>query len=276
MFDGTVSVVMPAYNESSHIDKSLRITAETLDGFGYDFEIIVVDDGSKDGTWRIASRTSLEYPGRIRVVTYDRNRGKGGALTAGTRFARGKYVVFLDADMDLHPEQLPLFFEILSGSAGDVVIGSKRHPLSNVSYPLTRHIYSFCYYSLVRLMFGLPVKDTQTGLKLFRAEVLHRCLPRLKTTGFAFDIELLANAHRLGYGILEAPVTLNFQREKGRIRPSDVIRIARDTFGVAWRMRVRRQYDGDYPAMRLEEWPVDRHSIRIEAADQPLVEALHD
>jgi len=270
-----VSVVMPAYNESSHIDQSLRVTAETLASFGWDFEIIIVDDGSQDGTWRVARRTSTDFPDRIRVVTYDRNRGKGGALAAGTRFARGRYIVFLDADMDLHPEQIPLFFDILEQSGGDVVIGSKRHRQSNVSYPLTRRFYSFCYYTLVRFMFGLPVKDTQTGLKLFRAEVLHQCLPRLMTTGFAFDIELLANAHRLGYRILEAPVTLNFQRQKGRISPRDVLRIGWDTIAIAWRMRVLRRYDAELPALSLQEWPVDLHGVRIEETGR-VREALHE
>src|SRR5579872_5071892 len=140
---------MPAYNEARHIESNLRETVETLAGAGYDFEIIVVDDGSTDRTYLEAAKLLPTHAARVRVVHYEENRGKGNALMCGSWFARGDIVVFLDADMDLHPVQLPVLLETMQISGADIVIGSKRHKLSRVDYPFERRIYSMIYYSLI-------------------------------------------------------------------------------------------------------------------------------
>jgi glycosyltransferase involved in cell wall biosynthesis len=242
MLKGSISVIMPAYNEAPHILDNLREVVDTLAG-SYDYEVIVVDDGSPDRTYREALKFAAPDPSRVRVVRYDENLGKGNALMCGTWFARGQYVVFLDADMDLHPSQLPLFFDILDRTGADAVIGSKRHRDSKVDYPFVRRVYSIAYYSIVRLMFGLPIKDSQTGLKVFRSEVLQRVLPRILVKRFAFDIEVLANAHRLGYRIVDGPVTLEFRRKVGRIRFKDALNILIDTLAIFYRMHILRYYD---------------------------------
>ena len=242
MLNGSISVIMPAYNEATHILDNLREVVDTMAG-RYDYEVIVVDDGSPDRTYLEALKFVAPDPSRVRVVRYDENLGKGNALMCGTWFARGEYVVFLDADMDLHPSQLPMFFEILERTGADAVIGSKRHPDSQVDYPFVRRVYSIAYYSLIRLMFGLPVKDSQTGLKVFRAEVLQRVLPRILVKRFAFDIEVLANAHRLGYRIVDGPVRLEFKRKIGRIKLKDVLNILTDTLAIYYRMHILCYYD---------------------------------
>jgi glycosyltransferase involved in cell wall biosynthesis len=233
-----ISVVIPAYNESRVIEKNLAEVVRALRSLGYDFEVIVVDDGSPDNTHVHAARARSAYPEHIRVVRYDKNCGKGNALMCGTRCASGNHVAFLDADLDLHPEQLGTFLEIMDREKADVVIGSKRHPQSRVNYPTERRIYSTVYHALVWLLFGLPVRDTQIGLKLFKIEVLHQVFPRILVKRFAFDIEVLANAHRLGYRIVEAPVRLSFQRPKGRIKWRDIYEIAIDTLAIFYRMHV--------------------------------------
>jgi glycosyltransferase involved in cell wall biosynthesis len=242
MLSRSISVVMPAYNEAPHILDNLRevVLAVAQD---YDYEIIVVDDGSQDLTYHEALKFVAPDPARVRVVRYDENLGKGNALMCGTWFARGDYVVFLDADMDLHPSQLPNFFAIMDKTKADVVIGSKRHPESKVDYPFIRRVYSAVYYTIIRLMFGLPIKDSQTGLKIFRSEVLQRVLPRILVKRFAFDIEVLANAHRLGYSIADGPVTLQFRRTVGRIRMKDVLNILTDTLAIYYRMNILHYYD---------------------------------
>jgi len=240
---GKVSVVMPAFNESDHIIKNLLETMETLNELRYDYEIIVVDDGSHDKTYLRAAEVMASHPDQVRVVYYDGNRGKGNALICGTRYASGDLVVFLDSDMDLHPVQLPVLFDVMECEGADVVIGSKSHPLSQVNYPLKRRIYSALYYGLVRLLFGLPVRDTQTGLKVFKMEVLRRVFPRILVKRFAFDIEVLANAHRLGYRISEAPVTLHYRRKFGRINWRDAFVVLVDTAAIFYRMRILRYYD---------------------------------
>ncbi|MBV9277714.1 MAG: glycosyltransferase [Candidatus Eremiobacteraeota bacterium] len=243
MFTGKLSVVMPAYNESASIFRNVAEAVRTLSGFGYDYEIVVVDDGSVDDTHSHAVQIAAQYGPKVRVVRYDDNRGKGGALICGTTYTTGDYIAFLDADMELHPEQLPLFLEIMLASGADVVIGSKRHPLSNVVYPRIRRVYSAGYFALVWLLFGLPLRDTQTGLKVFRRQVLQDVFPRVLVKRFAFDIEVLANAHRLGYKIVDAPVTLRFLRKYGRITFNDVWTILLDTLAIFYRLRLLHYYD---------------------------------
>lgn len=238
-----ISVVMPAYNESQIIEKNLGEVVRTLRSFGYDFEVIVVDDGSPDDTHMQAVGARLIYPDHVRVVRYDENAGKGNAVMCGTRYASGDLVVFLDADMDLHPEQIPNFFEIMDANNADIVVGSKHHPASQVNYPFLRRIYSRCYFMLVNILFGLPVRDTQTGLKVFKIEVLHRVFANVLAKRFAFDIELLACAHRLGYKICEAPVKVDFQRSIGRVRIRDVVNVGLDTLAIFYRMKILKYYD---------------------------------
>jgi glycosyltransferase involved in cell wall biosynthesis len=252
MIDGSISIVVPAYNEAGHILETLREVVRTLDDAGCSFEVIVVDDGSPDHTYREALKFASGDAARVRVVYYDDNHGKGNALMCGTWVARGDYIVFLDADLDLHPAQLPVLFEILQRTGADAVIGSKRHRDSRVDYPPVRRLYSIVYYAIIRLMFGLPIKDSQTGLKVFRAEVLQRVLPRILAKRFAFDIEVLANAHRLGYKIVDGPVRIEFRREMGRIRFRDALNILIDTLAIFYRMYILRYYDR-FDDVRLQE-----------------------
>jgi glycosyltransferase involved in cell wall biosynthesis len=194
----------------------------------------------------------VEHPEHVRVIRYDVNQGKGNAIIAGALAARREFVVFLDADMDLHPSQLPVFFKILAERGVDAVIGSKRHPDSVVDYPRIRQAYSIGYYALVRVLFGLPLRDTQTGLKLFKREVLLDVLPRVLAKRFAFDIELLSVVHHLGYKIADAPVILDFNRPYGRIQFADVWTIFLDTMAIFYRLRIRRYYDSPHNLQILE------------------------
>lgn len=241
--DGKISIVMPAFNESKYITANLREVIETFDRFNCDYEVILVDDGSHDRTHALAMRVALEYPDHIRIVRYDLNQGKGNALIAGFVHSFGDYIVFLDADMDLHPSQVPAFFDVMLAEDADAVIGSKRHPQSRVNYPWLRQIYSACYYVMVNLLFGLPLRDTQTGLKLFRRTLLDDVLPRVLAKQFAFDIEVLAIAHRLGFRIVDAPVRLEYQRAYGRINKRQVLKIGLDTLAIFYRLRILRYYD---------------------------------
>jgi glycosyltransferase involved in cell wall biosynthesis len=263
MPSGLLSVIVPAYNESAAIFHNLSEVIETLQRLGFDFEVILVDDGSVDQTFLHAAQLLGTYEGgKVRVVRYDVNQGKGNALMCGAGYANGDYIVFLDADMDLHPKQLPRFFEIMEATGADVVIGSKRHPESNVNYPAIRRLYSVVYYLMIRVLFGLPVRDTQTGLKVFKTNVLRDVFPRILVKRFAFDIEVLTNAHRLGYRIVDAPVTLEFRRGTGRVKLSDAKLIFLDTLGIFYRMHIRRYYD-HVPKTALDKLPAVEGSFEV-------------
>lgn len=238
---------MPAYNESNHIAESIEETAKTFNEFGCQWELIVIDDGSADNTFEIAEQASLKYPKQVIIKKNPYNLGKGRAIKKAVHYISGDYVVFLDADMDLHPLQVQTLFDIMRLDNADVVIGSKLHPNSIVDYPLERRVVSLAYYILVRVLFNLPCHDTQTGLKLFKAEVVHKVFPRILVRQFAYDLEVLANTHHLGYKIAEAPIVLKQQRKYGRIGSSAIISTMIDTLAIFYRMHILKYYDNiDY------------------------------
>lgn len=233
---------MPAFNEASRIEETLR---EVYDAAGRLFErteIIVVDDGSRDATRESVRRAASRIPG-VRLIGCDANRGKGQALKAGALRARGDAIAFVDADLDIHPRQLAVLLEEMDRTGAAIVVGSKHHPRSRVeNYPAKRRLFSLGYYALVRLLFRLPIRDTQTGLKVFRGDALRDVVPRVLAKRFAFDLEMLAVAHRRGHVLVDAPIDVVFQRAFGRIRAGDACNTLVDTLGITYRMYLRNHY----------------------------------
>lgn len=240
--DGKVSIIIPAYNEADHIVASVEEAVRTFDDFGCDYEIIVVDDGSKDDTYEQLKKVASRHK-HVLIKRNRSNYGKGRALKKGFRHTSGDYIIFLDADLDLHPGQMQTFFDIMRLDEADVVIGSKRHPNSKLDYSWQRRIISGVYFFLIYIIFGLPIKDTQTGLKLFKREVLDRVFPKIMIKKFAYDLEILVNAHHLKYKIAEAPVVLIPQRKMGRIGLRDIYSTWVDTMAVFYRMYILKYYD---------------------------------
>ncbi|MFA5156105.1 MAG: glycosyltransferase [Candidatus Omnitrophota bacterium] len=238
-----VSIVMPAYNEEGRIVASIEEIVMTFNDFGCTWELIVIDDGSTDKTYARASSLIEKYSGRLIVKKNPLNLGKGRALKKSLHYISGDYAVFIDADMDLHPIQVQTLFDIMRLDNADIVIGSKLHPNSRVNYPLQRRVISFVYYLLVKILFKLPCHDTQTGLKLFKTDVLRAVFPRILVKKFAFDLEVLANAHHLGYRIAEAPIVLDSRRRYGRIGPTSIFTTFWDTLAIFYRMHIAKYYD---------------------------------
>jgi hypothetical protein len=125
----------------------------------------------------------------------------------------------------------------------DVVVGSKRHHLSKINYPLYRKILSQGYHMFTGILFTLNLTDTQTGLKLFKYEVLKEILPRILCKKYAFDLELLVNIHHRGWKIIEAPIELQWQREKNRIKIKDIWQLTLDTAAIYYRLKIFKFYD---------------------------------
>jgi glycosyltransferase involved in cell wall biosynthesis len=235
-----LTVVLPAFNQAGTIAANLREILRLLDGAGLEFEMVVVSDGSLDATH--AQARTLKDP-RVRVLRYDRNMGKGYALRTGSAEARGRYVAWLDSDLDLDPTLLTDFVGRARRDGLDIVVGSKRHPGSEVAYPLRRRVYSWLYQQLVRAMFALNVRDTQVGMKLFRREVLDEVLPVVLVKRYAFDLEMLAVANSFGFTrIAEAPIRLDYQFAGTGMHWRAIAQALWDTAAIFYRLRLLRYY----------------------------------
>ncbi|MGI6099805.1 MAG: glycosyltransferase, partial [Kiritimatiellia bacterium] len=140
------------------------------------------------------------------------------------------------------PDMVVRFFEIMLRDDADIVIGSKRHPESEIDYPLRRRIASRVYFGIVRLLVGLPVTDTQTGMKLFRREALQWSFDRMLVKRYAFDLELLAIAHGHGYRVSEAPIRMDYGDKVGALTWANVRTVMTDTLAIFYRLRLIRYY----------------------------------
>jgi glycosyltransferase involved in cell wall biosynthesis len=243
-----VSIIVPAYKQEKTIQKDIKNIYNTMLQTRWDFEIIVVVDGFVDKTYENAKK--LEKHSEISVIGYKKNWGKGYAIRYGMARAVGDLIAFIDAGMDIDPNGISMILEHMQWYKADVIVGSKRHPASKVEYPWFRSFYSWGYHTMVRLLFGLSIKDTQTGLKVFRREVLEEALPRLLVKQFAFDIELLSVIRRLGHKrIFESPVILSWEFSKGTnfnrflFLDSNIRGMLVDTAAVFYRMHIKKYYD---------------------------------
>lgn len=236
----TLSVVMPAYNEAAHIRDNLLETSRILGGFLHRYEIIAVNDGSTDETKAFIAEAARADK-HIIVVDYSENHGKGYAISEGVKRASGIYTAYLDSDLELSPSMLKMYIRQLKDTDSDIVIGSKLHPDSQLNYPFRRRIMSYCYYLMLKLMFHLSVHDTQTGIKLFRTDVIKPIMNDLSVQGYAFDVEILVSAQSRGYVITEAPIVLNYSRAeapgKRRIKLKDIKRVFDDTLAIKKKYR---------------------------------------
>jgi glycosyltransferase involved in cell wall biosynthesis len=235
-----LTVVTPVYNGAGFIAENVEIIRSEFARSGVSYELIVVSDGSVDDT---AERALAAGHPEVRVLHYDRNVGKGYAVKLGLLAARGEYIGFIDSDLDLHPAELPAFLEAMERDALDAAIGSKRHPHSQVDYPLRRRVYSWLYQQLIRVLFDLDVRDTQVGIKLFRRALVDAVVPHLLVKRYAFDLELLAVANASGFRrIGELPVRLDYRFSESGLDPLAVAQALVDTAAIFYRLRILQYY----------------------------------
>ena len=204
----SLSIVIPAYNEERRLPATLEAIRSFLQTKQLDFvEILVVDDGSTDGTAAVARAAAAADP-RIRLLANPGNRGKGYSVRHGMREARGEWVLFTDADLSAPIEDLDRLAEAVKGGQADGAIGSRALDRSLVlrhQSPL-REFSGRIFNLAMRLITGLPYRDTQCGFKLFRRDVAQCMAARQLLDGFGFDVEILHIARKHGYRILEVPV----------------------------------------------------------------------
>jgi glycosyltransferase involved in cell wall biosynthesis len=238
-----LSVIVPAYKQEKTIKKDLMRIKEVLDKIRYDYELICVVDGKEDNTYKNARKARSS---KISVAGYKNNRGKGYAVRYGMARAKGNYIAFIDSGMDIDPNGISMIIEHMEWYDADIIVGSKRHPASQVNYPFLRKIYSIGYQIGLKILFGLNIKDTQAGLKVYKRAVLEDVLPRLLVKRFAFDIELLAVANMLGYRkIFEAPIKIDPERFvfSSTIKTKAIFEVLVDTLAVYYRLAILHYYD---------------------------------
>lgn len=227
-------VVLPAYNEGVAIRKNLLTASKIISKFSQSYRLIAVNDGSKDNTLS-EIQAACNIDSHITYVSYKPNGGKGNAIVTGVSFANANYIAFLDSDLELSPAMLNDFLRSLKEKKADIAIGSKLHKQSQLEYPFFRRFLSMGYYFFLKILFHLKIKDTQTGIKLFKSEIVKPICDTLETNGFAFDIEILAKATKRGYKIIEMPIKLKFNRsrsEKSRFTLKIIANIFKETIKV--------------------------------------------
>ena len=239
-----ISLIIPAFKQEKTIEKDILRITSSMNKLNYDYEIIGVVDGRVDKTFENAKKVKSS---KIKIVGYNYNYGKGYAIRYGMVRSKGDIVGFLDAGMDLNPNGLATLIGDLERNKMDIVIGSKRHPLSKVNYPMSRRMLSFLSQVFIKFLFGVNVRDTQVGMKFFRRKIIEDVLPRLLVKKFAFDIEILAVAYYLGYKkISEAPIELNYSFKKSIISQnliSEIFKTFWDSLAIFYRLKILRYYD---------------------------------
>ena len=241
-------MVVPFYNPgpATLIDTVTRL-ADSLQASGRVFRIVAVSDGSTDNS---AAALRAAAVAGVQVVEAPVNRGKGAALRLGFETATAPLVGFIDADGDLPPEQVVQLLDIAEATDADAVVGSKLHPASVLSVASDRRLMSSVFRSIVRLCFRLDVRDTQTGVKIYRGSLITPIAPLLAENGFAIDVEILVAARRArAISVVEAPVTLvRAEPSATTVSMRGVIATAAGLARIFWRDRVAMRYDQDPPS----------------------------
>ena len=202
----TYSIVIPAYNESARLGATLQSVLSYVHSQGWDAEVIVVNDGSRDNTAEIVRSFAANDP-ILRLVENPGNRGKGYSVRNGMLNARGRVVLFSDADLSSPIEEAPKLFAALEDGA-DIAIGSRwlRAETQTQRQPLHRQIFGRIFNLLLRITLGLQFKDTQCGFKAFKQPAVQTIFPLQKIERWGFDPEILFLARKFGFKVKEVPV----------------------------------------------------------------------
>ncbi|OGK46867.1 hypothetical protein A3A93_06445 [Candidatus Roizmanbacteria bacterium RIFCSPLOWO2_01_FULL_38_12] len=237
-----LSLIIPTYNKEKTIVDNLRGIQNVLDNIRYDYEMIVVIDGQIDNTKKVLKKAKIP---KLRIFAYKQNRGKSYAIRVGMHKAKGDYIMFIDSGFEIDPNGISMLLEHMEWYTADIIVGSKRHPASQVKYSLIRKILSLGYYWLVKILFQVNVKDTQAGIKIFKKTVLQRILPRLVEKKFAGDLEMLVVAKQLGFNrVYEAPIKLDytFATVTDAATLNAIYGILYDTLSIFYRTYILRYY----------------------------------
>ncbi len=212
-----ISVIIPAYNEQNRIAKTLDALSSFMESNfnGDEYEILVVSDGSKDGTNDVVKNHGGK---NVSLLSYEKNRGKGGAVKYGVENSSGDIIIFTDADLPYPPESIKKAVEIFEKEKFDLILGSRVTSEQGKKYPWYRTIMSRAFSMLVDMVLKLHVPDTQCGFKCFKRSAADKIFKKSTLVGWGFDVELIFIAKKMGYLIGRIPVSLSHENDGSKIR----------------------------------------------------------
>lgn len=246
----SVTLVVPAYNEERRLGASMARLIAFACSQPYEFEIIVVDDGSADSTGDIAREAARDPPDdvSIRVLQHDRNRGKGAAVRTGVLEAKGDYVLYMDSDLATPPEEAEKLLAVLEEGV-DVAAGSRVQPGAadmRASQPAWRRIGGRVFAMARRRLILSSVEDTQCGFKAFRRSAARALFSRQRLEGWSFDAEVLFLAYKLGFSVRQVPVEWHHvEGSSFRLGVGSALREVYDLLRIRW---LHRGVGGDRQA----------------------------
>jgi glycosyltransferase involved in cell wall biosynthesis len=223
-----VSVVFPAYNEADTLEVAVEKVIQALNEFTRSYEIIIAEDGSTDGTDKLAGALAEKFP-FVKHIHGEKRLGRGAALKNAFKQSSGEVLVYMDLDLATDVKHLKALVDAVECEGYEFATGSRLLPESNVKRSGTRHLASKTYNFMVRALLGSEVKDHQCGFKAFRREPLMQLLDEVGANHWFWDTEILVRAHRRGYKIKEIPVSWKGGRETK-------VRLLQDSLNMGWQI----------------------------------------
>ncbi len=275
LFRRSVSVILPAYNEQECIEDAVRDCLDFLPRCFANYEVVVVNDGSKDATGEIIRELEREFPGIVTGVQFEKNRGYGAAIMAGFRAGRGELLFYTDSDRQFDICELEAAVELLEEKKAEALFGFRVYRYDSV----LRCITSWIYNRLVRVLFAVKVRDVDCAFKLFERHVLDRM--HVACTDFFIDTELVARTAKQGHRTIEMGVR-HFPRTAGRTTvhpghiPKTLLTVARMWLMIHFGIGANRSLARD--AARADEVVVTPQPRRMDAAAaqrSPAIEPEH-
>lgn len=237
-----VYIISPFHNEEKMIESFSRNLKEFCAYYFTKYEIIFVNDKSSDNSQKFLSG--------VRIFKNKFDGGKGSALKVGYILAEEHFeikdddlIIFIDSDGQISPKEIRTFLKIMDLYNADIVIGNKRHEYSNIRYTTLRSIISYTYNKIVNTLFGLSLRDTQCGLKIFRRYALDKVIEKVNVKRYAFDLELMVALRDSEFRIVDAPVFIGNQLNSGSVSVFNIIQTAIDTLTI-WVKRKKGFYRG--------------------------------
>jgi glycosyltransferase involved in cell wall biosynthesis len=225
-----ISLVVPAYNEQGRLPGTLKKLREYLTRQSFVYEVLVVDDGSRDNTALLVEKAMADFPG-LRLLR-EPHRGKGHAVRKGMLAAAGRYVMFCDADFSMPVEEVPRFPEAIDGTHQIAIASREVKGARRIGEPKHRHLMGRVFNLIVRVLAVPGLQDTQCGFKCFTRDAAQKIFRTQVIDGFGFDVEVLYVARKLGIGITEVPISWYYS-PSSRVDPiRDTLRMFNDVLQV--------------------------------------------